>query len=1044
MNKFDEFYKARDLVADILRKDMVGPVKDDETLRELPTQYYMLGKLYPQQTISTDAESAEEDARALAEFVPEYEPEAPSGGLDEVLALSNAYLPSSLGLTFVLKESAQAMVTVDYALYKPQQREKHSKEHPTWQRDSFHKKFALSGKGESQRINLTDEASLYIYRHPNPVLEGSLWTVSLLNRQMTSGQVTADAAKIMFQSRIYVSAQPGDFREVTQSTKAYQGGGEPLELSLLYRKKLSFAQGHGCSCDWDRKHQEPAWVTTEVMPQHDVLQMQAADSKLPIFEIQRLADGESQNLQELDKFAQEYEAWIIKQEKRLGDLTYQLRPAGAANLEKCHAMAARLQRGIDSLRESCNGDGLAWQAFCMANEVMLMVRQQTVRKRGGMPGTIRWFPFQLAFFLGEIDSFIHPDGQDRQAVDLLWFPTGGGKTEAYLGLAAFVIFLRRLRNSEADGVTILMRYTLRLLTLQQFERASMLITAAEHVRRKHHLGGSEISIGMWVGESLTDNRFDGVKTKMAQHDMPVPLTACPWCGQRLDIESCELHEENSRLEIHCPNEKCLTHSWEHGLPLHMIDEQIYAYLPTFVVATVDKFAQVPLQASNHVLFGRTGHGYKKPPELIIQDELHLLSGPLGTIVGLYETAIDKLCEDEHGHPVKVVASTATIRNAEAQIRALYGRPHTQFPPQGLDEGDSFFAVTASPEAKPSRRYIGIMGIGSAQAMTFIRLNGALMFASRYLQSQSFSPEIVDHFWTITNYFNTLRELGGAATQVLDEVQSRYEYLSKTKFAQIYPLAEDLNNIRYDNAIEITSRLDNREVGKSLQQLERSYDPAHPNDACSFVLATNMISVGVDVSRLGLMVVSGQPKTNAEYIQATSRVGRSHPGLVLTIYNPMRSRDKSHYEQFLHYHMALYRYVEATSLTPFSDRARDRALHAVLFTMCRYFIDALHEDKQAGNITKSEVQRQVNAMKQAILERVRRVDASEVEVTSEELDAIVKEWQAKASDMLCYRNDKHGTRLLAKDTDLEESFRMMNSMRNVDGQSGICLCEGGEA
>ena len=727
-----------------------------------------------------------------------------------------------------------------------------------------------------------------------------------------------------------------------------------------------------------------------------------------------------------------------------------LREIARSNIQKCQDACNRIDYAIRLLKESAEGDGKVFRAFQLANEAMLLQRRQTLLKSGKTfdPAKVCWYPFQLAFVLHELTSFIEPKGHpgqevpDRQMVDLLWFPTGGGKTEAYLGITAFVIFLRRLRDASADGVTVIMRYTLRLLTLQQFERASILIFACELLRKKYNLGGNEISIGLWVGGNLTPNHLKDARTSINKQKQggvdeksnPVQIKVCPWCGEKLYAQHYDVDLVQNRMTIRCPNPHCHFHSAPGGLPVHIIDDAIYQQLPTFVVATVDKFAQIPLNDKPAALFGIGNN--KKPPELIIQDELHLISGPLGTMTGIYEAAISKLCERD-GVCAKVIASTATIRNAANQIMALYGRNHTQFPPQGLSAEDSFFAVQSTPEEKPARQYFGVMGIGTTATTTLIRVNAAMLFATRYLATLGYPDAVVDNFWTITGYFNSLRELGGASTQILDDVQSRLDYLAKTKFVSVYPGVDTSKGYTYTE--ELTSRMSNSEITDIIQvKLKRSYTKDNHADVFDYLLASNMISVGVDVGRLGAMVVAGQPKTNAEYIQATSRVGRDNPGLVIAVYNASRSRDRSHYEQFLKYHSALYRYVEATSLTPFSDRARDRGLHALYVSLCRYLIENLRGNSQAINYRSDNPE--VQKVEKIIIDYVRKVDPDELSAVMDELKDIQDAWDIAATGSLVYKSKRNEKKLLKSDTE-NDRFRTMNSMRNVDGQSGIYLLGG---
>lgn len=249
---------------------------------------------------------------------------------------------------------------------------------------------------------------------------------------------------------------------------------------------------------------------------------------------------------------------------------------------------------------------------------------------------------------------------------------------------------------------MLMRYTLRLLTLQQFERAAILICAMEHMRRaRPELGREEFSIGMWVGRSATPNTLAEAERRLAElrgdldkrlaTENPVQLHACPWCGTRLDARAYEVDEDAKRMRVRCPGTDC---AFADGLPVHLIDEAVYDARPTLVIATVDKFASMPWRPATAALFNRDDPNDRTPPpELIVQDELHLISGPLGTLTGLYETAVDALADRP-----KVIASTATIRRAADQGLHLFARDVRQFPPAGLDS-----ATPGSPWRPLARR-----------------------------------------------------------------------------------------------------------------------------------------------------------------------------------------------------------------------------------------------------------------------------------------------------------------------------------------------------
>lgn len=1052
MPDYSKFYEARDIITGILKDDLIGPVKLDEILPELPTQYYIMGKLYPQ------GESGEVIDLARNPLL-ENEIET----YDASVSLSNQKNPSSMGLTCTLKSEIRYIIlSGSYAFYAPipyEEAEKSQidiskwaeaakKPRELWVRSEhlFEKLVLLGPEKVSAPISLDGGLQLQIYTHSTFESGERIITVVLVNTNCAEDDALEKAKLCAFQPVLRISGQNSIpvFADANRQEQ-FSTDEELLDLDLLYSDVHCFGQGHGCSVIWDQDNEDPRWIESAWLPSCNLRQMMAAQiDDTQVLSMKYLAEAMPDVVvQSLRTFLEGYKKWIEKLEISAGTLEDHYKESAATNIIKCKSAYLRITRSIDLLEKSIQGDKSAITAFQMANEAMLLQRRQTLIKSGCTfdPGTVTWYPFQLAFILHELSSFIDPSGSERKEVDLLWFPTGGGKTEAYLGITAFVIFLRRIRNCSDDGVTVIMRYTLRLLTLQQFERASMLIFACELLRKKYHLGGSEISIGLWVGGKLTPNHLEEARASInkqqrgavvsADEANPCQVQVCPWCGKPLTPQDYSVRICDKRMVIQCSNDKCDFHGTPNGLPLHIIDAAIYEHLPTFLVATVDKFAQIPLSDKPAALFGIIGG--KKPPELIIQDELHLISGPLGTMTGIYEAAITKLCEKDN-IGAKIVASTATIRNAKNQILALYGKNYTQFPPQGLSARDSYFAVESTLTDRPARQYLGVMGIGTTATTTLIRVNAALLFASRYLAVLGYEDKVIDNFWTITGYFNSLRELGGASTQILDDVQSRFSYLAKTKFSALSPKV-DLS-VSYDNLVELTSRMDNSEITKIIQdRLKRSYRDGHHKDVYDYVLASNMISVGVDVGRLGIMVVAGQPKTNAEYIQATSRVGRDNPGLVITVYNSSRSRDRSHYEQFSKYHSALYRYVEATSLTPFADRARDRGLHALYVSLCRYLVPGMLSNDSAVRYDPENAE--TKKIHSIILDYVETVDPGELDSVAEELQDIEEAWNIAATGTLVYRSFKNEKKLLKADTE-NDRFRTMNSMRNVDAQAGIYL------
>jgi hypothetical protein len=327
---------------------------------------------------------------------------------------------------------------------------------------------------------------------------------------------------------------------------------------------------------------------------------------------------------------------------------------------------------------------------------------------------------------------------------------------------------------------------------------------------------------------------------------------------------------------------------------------------------------------------------------VIQDELHLISGPLGTMAGLYEAAIEALCVREIGGRAvqpKIIASTATVRRAQDQIQALFARSLTQiFPPPGPDRRDSFFARMVSSSETAARLYLGIAAQGRNPKVimrkTWLALMGAAERAYRDAGGHRNEKNPADPYMTVLGYFNGLRELGGARRILEEEVQNTIKaYGGRKRIGEGQGLFQDRKN--FSEVVELTSRVSTDKVAEARRRLEAPFHKIEQRVDCA--IATNMISVGLDIPRLGLMVVVGQPKTHAEYIQATSRVGRDdkRPGLVVTLLNIHKPRDRSHYERFRHYHETFYRSVEVASVTPFSARALDRGFAGALMALARH-------------------------------------------------------------------------------------------------------------
>ncbi|MFI8943999.1 helicase-related protein [Streptomyces syringium] len=1072
-------YEVREDLVARLRRELLGPDRDAssedraEVLdQDAPISRYPMGVLFPRPADAEAGLRLQEDA--AQEEDPDEAPVTGAESLDESASATerpNAGdpRPSSVGLTLAVDLDAcrEIVVSARAAVYEPEDAEGRkvsarrsearttSDQRERWRRVELDLPdttvdVTCPGRGTSRDlVDGTVRLDVHV-RRPSTETGTVTVTVTLVNIQKVSERELQDAFAL-FQPGLTVRAANGASAFVER--RATLSAVDPeLETSrLLHRHAPTFATGHGCAAVWDWappqvgltdvEYAGVSEVRTEFVPTYEVLltdsNPEIDDRALTMLNLAQGSDAEV--IAALEGLATGYEQWIHGKRVEataLAGTSYD--EAAWTQVKVCEEALERIREGIALLRDKPD---LMW-AFRLANQAMAAQRARSAWVKDGRVGgpdlaSARWRPFQIAFVLLCLAGVDDPQHPDRGVSDLLWFPTGGGKTEAYLGLIALTTFLRRRRLGAAGGgVTVLMRYTLRLLTLQQFERAAILICAMEQMRRRNpaELGHEEISLGMWVGRSATPNTLEVASRqlgaarsgKVLQKENPVQLHACPWCGTALDAHHYSVDEEAVRMHVRCPGTSCV---FSGGLPVHLIDETVYRARPTLVIATVDKFASMPWRAQTAALFNRDRQDSTPPPQLIVQDELHLISGPLGTLTGLYETAVDVLADRP-----KVIASTATIRRAADQGRALFSREVRQFPPAGLDARDSWFAVETPADKKASRRYVGLLAPGTSQSTLLIRTYATLLHQAMRADT---TQEVRDAYWTLVGYFNSLRLLSAAELQVHDDVVAHLEHLADRDGCEPRSVG---------NSSELTSRVDASDIPARLKQIERRLPGI---DVVDVLLATNMIAVGVDVDRLGLMAVMGQPQTTAEYIQATSRVGRAHPGLVTVMLNARRSRDRSHYENFQHYHSALYREVESTSVTPFSARARDRGLHAVIVALARILIPAARADEAAGNIDLflDELREKVRPR---ILERVENVSpeetaAKEVAHVAAAFDEFVDWWyeEAEAQGGLYYepKRGRHVPSLLKPYNDaLEdvEAWETLWSLRDVDAESALFM------
>lgn len=1113
--------EARDFVVDTLRRELIGPspgfpavqLNGEEILRpqDPPRYRYSCGVLFPRGVTYSGSIAAHEDAAAI-EAAEAVDPAAssPEEGVDdadtsagvdqsssdeddEVDALSN-FLPSTMGVSFLCSGGSLAL-SAEWATYAKSpvpgfpQFGSSGKTPEPWFRSPRHLTIEL------EDADLVGD-NIRRIRRPisGPDAHGQL-ELDIVSRAWPGGLRLITATLVnaspqnspinelcFFQCALRVEPR-GQTRVLPYPGRpAANMDDEERSLELLYRHRPNYAVGHGCAADWETEGERVVSIRSEALPVFEqapvvpregvegaelsMKKLAAADEMALLKACQALADG--------------YRAWITERAAELeadAQLASELKLTGRRHLDNCRECLRRIEDGISIL----GTHPIIRAAFQTMNQAMVEQREHyelsssdskrrtwTITDAGALPSaqyvepaypdSTAWRPFQLAFILMNIRSFLDPSHDERALVDIIWFPTGGGKTEAYLGLAAFSILLRRLMDVDDAGTSVLMRYTLRLLTTQQFQRAASLICALERVRRAAPgtYGQSPISIGLWLGSGVTPNRNEQAVTaytrlQAGDSENPFVMLRCPWCGVDMgpqDINGTmrvfgyqreKRTGQSDRMKFRCEDPNC-DFSNGAGLPLEVVDEGIYESPPTLLIGTVDKFAMMPWEPRARLLFGIDTPAAKSPPDLVIQDELHLIAGPLGSMVGHYETVIDEFCTrivDGKRVPAKIIASTATIARSAEQALAVYGRPSALFPPQALVAGESFFAQEGAKAG--GRTYVGVLATALPSHVTAqVRTLAALLQAP----ALALGPDAaIDPYWTLVVYFNSLRELGRASTLVQADIR---EYLNAV-WDRI-GLREDLvaggSAMRrfINNFDELTSRLRSTDVPAVLQKLFTALPSQQAVDLC---YATSMIQVGLDVPRLSVMSIVGQPKGASEYIQASSRVGRARgkPGLVITNFNPFKPRDRSHFEGFRPFHENAYRHVEATSVTPFSIPVCDRAIHALAVAIARFRVPKLRTSPQAGidDVTRALISG-------IILDRINKIDPAESTRAQRALNLFLDDWnrrkpqdygdlQGSSPDPLIW---PAGKPLSPGLTHLQGVVRATaSSMRNVDAE-----CEAG--
>ena len=1051
-----KYAEVRQKIIEAIRTDLIGPREDEEVLEENPRYAYLVGMLDAQNDDEDYSSAGEQEVDADMAIEDGEDYTAGEEDDNEPISTTRFQLPSSIGISFYVQSDLNGLnLDVCWGDYSKSSRKytgKDEKEHSR----AVYTRIPMK---ETVRVVFADfirtndyplvcDSNVHVHVSRIPLKGGySLVTAYVVNKRKNPANSTE---RLMFQVELKAHAEDG--RPVFIA--------EHICREILAADEFYFAQrpilgrGRGCAAVWDKPvNGKTTSISTAFIPEYEFPGVSAALDGFDQYYFSTLTMSKKakkdETIGKLKTLADSYDSWITKTlsgSKRMEDQAFRER-IGNTVIGRCQDALRRIREGIHIIET----DDTAFEAFCFMNCVIFLQNsiKNYAKKHGtdevvcsftdfirqkGKSSNFGWRPFQIAFILMNLAGIVNPEHPDREIVDLLYFPTGGGKTEAYLGLMAFAIANRRLRATEDSeynldgGVTVMLRYTLRLLTTQQRDRITKMVVAAEKIRRQAYprFGTEPISIGFWVGGGVTPNKFEEFIEKpdrpqdarSAVNHVCKQLLTCPFCGKPLKEENFYIDTDRKTIEIYCSDRDCEFYKYRDGrypIPVYLVDEEIYSKCPTIILSTVDKFARLPWDVNTNALFGRVNrkcsrdgyvaigaeHGRHNrtetlptstltdirpflPPELIIQDELHLITGPLGTVYGAYETIIEDMCTHDGIRP-KYVVSTATIKNAEEQTRCLYARKNTtQFPPNGFEIGDSFFIREIPVDDNPFRKYVGICAPGQSMKNALLWIYAIILQAAYTYSLQEEYRDVIDPYYTLVGYFNSIRELGGAVRLLQDDIPKRIHRIKRK-----YGLEKERYLYRNE---EITSRMASFRIPEKLSQLETTFEKKGCLDTA---IATNMIAVGMDVDRLGLMAVTGQPKQNSEYIQATSRIGRSHPGLVVTLYNAYRPRDLSHYENFTGYHAQLYRFVEGTTATPFSARARDRVLHALVISAIRLNYPQMANNPDAAAIV-SLTDEQIATVRKMIIDRLNIVKPSAIADAEDELNQFIEWWKLRAS------------------------------------------------
>jgi hypothetical protein len=610
-----------------------------------------------------------------------------------------------------------------------------------------------------------------------------------------------------------------------------------------------------------------------------------------------------------------------------------------------------------------------------------------------------WHLFQLGFILTQIRAIYErhaPRSEQRQStniVDVLWFSTGGGKTEAYLGIITLGMFYARL-NGKLYGTTAWMRFPLRMLSAQQFQRLSFVVAQAEMLRVAESIPGHPFTIGYYTGTGSPGRigRSDGSASDVFLGDATEEqikqyqfITDCPYCGIKGSVHVVS-DLGKVRIKHCCRHPECWTNTssgaGEHGegiageVGIYVSDEECYRYLPSVLVGTVDKLAVI---AHNERFAGYLGafryfcpeHGFTATSQckhqrirkaiqgsgyesadcgnntrtskirtlllprmedpgfsFLIQDELHLLKESLGNFDAHYETLLQALQVGHGGQQAKVLAATATIKDFENHIHHLYMRPARRFPAPGAIRGESFYArISRDNKGCLVRRWFaGILPLNFYRDGTD---RAATEVASRYLD------QIDEWLHRLhSNDLSVMAEIGiePQRAPLVRDYLGKYlntDLIYANQKRQTTSIRDHLENINQRGGQARTAQLlDGQTSLDDILNAIHHVETKSPDDPMRHLVATSVVSHGVDIAELNFMVLDGWPRSTAEYIQSSARAGRIHPGIVMSILSPGKLFETGVFLNFGDYHFFLDKLVDSVPINRFAPNVMQRTLPGV--------------------------------------------------------------------------------------------------------------------